>query len=284
VLKTIKSPLEPLRRAEYPKVKFWTEKAFNEARNQGAGETNGLATEKRRPGRPRKSSDLDDELPSSYPWLETANGERLSSDTLTDISRKLRRLFESLVVANLAPTAWGSASEAAHDFIHLEMGHAFDIFRFCEGGWKLHKYITTKYSGFARARWQVDSDNGTRQRKWRRRSTEEPEYQDDEDQSEETATPSDPETPGSTDDQQLDDTMMTDKLQPPADDQMRIDPKSTENTIAPLQANEIDRDGTRAGAEMAGADPAERDAVIQADKAPSHPPTSKRAGHTADSL
>ena len=67
------------------------------------------------------------------------------------------------------------------------------------------------------------------------------------------------------DDQQLDDTVTvtTDELQPTADDRMRIDPKSMENVTAPLQANEIGRvgtrAGTRAGAEMAGADATERD-------------------------
>jgi hypothetical protein len=109
-----------LNRADFPKVKFWTDRAFNDAMKDGIGDTNGLATEKRKAGRPRKSSDVDEESPTSYPYLETTDGDRVSSDMLTAMNKKLKRLFESLVLAKIAPKNWGNVSEAAHEFVMVD--------------------------------------------------------------------------------------------------------------------------------------------------------------------
>jgi hypothetical protein len=191
MLKTTKPPLKPLRCDDFLNVKYWTERSFEDAIREGLGETNRLSMKKHKAGCPRKSSDADEESSNSYPYLETADGGPLLSDVFTAMNGKLRHLFELLVVANLAPPTWRSATETAHEFVHLEMGHAFEVFRLCEGGWKLHKYITIKYSGFTRAqRQQQDDDDGKWQKRRKQQSTEELD-----DEEEDSATPDNPPTP-----------------------------------------------------------------------------------------
>ena len=169
-----KPPLTALTRANYPKVKYWTEKAYSKARESICGDTNGFAQEKKSRGRPRKSSesDDDDDASDACPWLETEDGMPITKDRLADIRKKLWRLFGSLLAGKIAPDTWGNASELAHQFVHLEMSHVFIEFCLCDGGWKLEKLITLKYPGWSRPRKELilkaldqATDTGSNKRK-----------------------------------------------------------------------------------------------------------------------
>jgi hypothetical protein len=169
-----KTPLAALDRAKYPKVKYWTEKAYSKARESTCGDTDGFAREKKLRGRPRKSSesDDDDDASDACPWLETEDGMPITKDRLADIRKKLWRLLGSLLTGKIAPDTWGNASELAYQFVHLEMSHAFIEFCLCDGGWKLEKLITLKYPGWSRPRKEqilkaldLATDTGSNKRK-----------------------------------------------------------------------------------------------------------------------
>ena len=125
-----KDTLPPLDPKDYPKVQFWTAKAFKTHCNNISGETDGLATQEKRHGRCQKGEDNED----WYPYLETADGSLVPQEVIITTGHKARRVWHSLRNIGQAPPSWGRASESAFTFFNNEILNVpeLEFFRYCE--------------------------------------------------------------------------------------------------------------------------------------------------------
>jgi hypothetical protein len=142
--KDLPPPLDP---KDYPQVRFWTTKSFEEYCDSITGETDGLATQQRRRGRRRKSESNEDR----HPYLENKDGSAIPREVLINVGQKARRLWQSLNSAGLAPSSWGKASEDAYLYFVGGMLNVpeFEFFRYCEGNWKVTRWATKAYASWA---------------------------------------------------------------------------------------------------------------------------------------
>ncbi|KAF9463096.1 hypothetical protein BDZ94DRAFT_1309018 [Collybia nuda] len=104
----------PLHQKDHKSVKFWSEKSYEEYQRRNNGDTDGLATNKPRCGRPSKSDENEDK----HPYLEDNTGTPAVS---------------------LAVPSWGRLGLNASDYIKIEMVSEFEEFQLCEGFWKLER-------------------------------------------------------------------------------------------------------------------------------------------------
>jgi hypothetical protein len=112
------------------------------------GETDGLATLQKKPGR-RPKSDIDDDR---HPYLENMDGSVIQREILGKVGQKARRLWHAMNDVNLAPTSWGKASEVAYEYFNSGMLNepGFEFFRYCDDNWKLMRWATKAYASWAR--------------------------------------------------------------------------------------------------------------------------------------
>jgi hypothetical protein len=162
-LSTHKDMPPPLDPKNFPQVRFWTAKSFEEYCNNSVGETNALATQQRKRGRCGKSEGNDDR----HPYLENEDGSAIPRETLVKVGQRARRLWQALVTAGLAPSSWGKASENAYTYFNNEMLNEPELqfFRYCEGNWKLLRWAARAYSSWTRNHLKSsDADNSKTQR------------------------------------------------------------------------------------------------------------------------
>ena len=147
------SPITPLRRAEYPAVKYWLESDYKTAMADSAGDTDVFGA-KRKQGRPTK-----EEGPALGPYLEDANGNPMSAERLTSAGDKFRSLANTLLEAGMAPPSWKKRTNDAYNFVHTEMKREFIEFALCDGDWKAEIYFTTEYPRWSRHKPGLSPDN-----------------------------------------------------------------------------------------------------------------------------
>ena len=83
-------PLLPSK-AQYPSVKFWTKQDFDESTKKQQGETNGLATAKKKWGHPSKAEESE-----AHPYLQTVHGNSVSQESLWLLSMKACKVWQVL--------------------------------------------------------------------------------------------------------------------------------------------------------------------------------------------
>lgn len=132
----------------YPQVRYWTSKSFDTYSRKLVGETDALATEQKKRGPPRKSEVNEDR----HPYLENKDGSAVSREVLVKVGQMARRIWHGLVPNGLAPSSWGKASEIAYRCFNSEMLNEpeFEFFRYCEGNWKLNRWVVKAYASWAR--------------------------------------------------------------------------------------------------------------------------------------
>jgi hypothetical protein len=148
-----KNALPPLDKENYPNVRFWMKKTFKKARRDTVGDTDALATGKRKRGRPKRDGDekSDEENEDTrHLYIEDKNGRPVDADRLWKISVKARQCWFSLQKANLAPLTWSKINTDAYEFFKLEMLHEFQEFRFCDACWKLDHWATLNYPSWVK--------------------------------------------------------------------------------------------------------------------------------------
>jgi len=146
-LPTSKETPPPLDPKHFPKIRFWTAKAFEAYCNNLNGETDGLATQQKRRGRRRKDEDNEDR----YPYLENADGTPVPWEVIVKIGQKARRVWHTLLDVGQAPPSWGKASETAYTYFNTEILNVpeLEFFRYCEGNWKVMRWATKAYASWA---------------------------------------------------------------------------------------------------------------------------------------
>jgi hypothetical protein len=147
----------PLDRKEYPQVCFWTAKSFEAYSNNLTGETDGLATHQKRPGR-RSKSEINE---GRHPYLENKDGSAVPQEIIDKVGHKARRLWHALKDVSMAPSSWGKASEVAYKYFNDGMltEPEFVFFRYCEGNWKLMRWATRAYSSWAHNHMKSNAGN-----------------------------------------------------------------------------------------------------------------------------
>jgi len=144
-----KNPLPPLDKSDYPNVKFWMKKVYNKRRGEKIGDTNALATTKRKRGRPKQNdvdnSDGEENEDKRHTYLEDVNGNPVTTERLWQISVKARQCWFLLHKAQLAPLTWTKIEIEASEFFRSEMLSEFSEFRLCNGCWKLELWATLNY-------------------------------------------------------------------------------------------------------------------------------------------
>ncbi|KAM6494874.1 hypothetical protein JOM56_009497 [Amanita muscaria] len=152
-----------LEHANYPNVRFWTHKLYTREKRRIAGETDGLATSKKKPGRKKFNSDDDTPTTDSatHPYLQNEDGSLVSPEQLGVMSQKARRIWIAFKKEGEAPTTWGQISTDLHDYYVQEMvsDPKFLFLRYCDDGeWKLLEWTRKSYSS-----WTLS--NGLREKK-----------------------------------------------------------------------------------------------------------------------
>ena len=89
-LTVCKDPPPPLDPKNYRDIQFWTAKSFKNHFCDLVGETNGLATNQKRCGQCRKSSEGKD----CHPYLETVDGMPVPREVLVKVRQKAQRLLQ----------------------------------------------------------------------------------------------------------------------------------------------------------------------------------------------
>lgn len=150
----------PLYHNDYPDIRFWTSKSYDEYCRSLVGETNGLSTKLKKRGCPAKSDEDDKEL--RYPYLETESGAPINRETLIKVGQKARRLWQALKSAGLASQSWiQKSSEIVYSYFMGKMLNepGFQFFRYNEGNWKLNRWATKVYASWKRNHLKVDNAN-----------------------------------------------------------------------------------------------------------------------------
>ncbi|KAI5985168.1 hypothetical protein EDD15DRAFT_2200775 [Pisolithus albus] len=113
----------------HPSVRFWTKKNFDDWLDsaEAQGSNRGI-----------------------YAYLEDANGDIPSMETLSNMRKALRAAWRELGQRNMAPETWGKASTSARQFVWSTMETAFPLFKFAENGWKLEYICTRAYPAWSK--------------------------------------------------------------------------------------------------------------------------------------
>ncbi|KAI9433542.1 hypothetical protein H4582DRAFT_2060944 [Lactarius indigo] len=170
---TVPAKPAPRKRMDFSMVIQWTKKEFRHAMakisNARRGEMDGSATsvrKKRKPGRPRKgSNDNDNDHVTPHFYLENEDGTPVDEDQIADMSRKARMLWATLNEEGLAPATFGHITDTAWEY-YLRMmlaDEAHDFLLLCDDGeWKLWEWSTRSYPSWHRNRNPGSKDGATK--------------------------------------------------------------------------------------------------------------------------
>ncbi|KAI6009039.1 hypothetical protein EDC04DRAFT_2906804 [Pisolithus marmoratus] len=120
---------KPPTRESHLSVRFWTKKNFDDWLDSAEAQ----------------GSDC-----GIYAYLEDANGDVPSMETLSNMRKALHGAWRELGQHNMAPETWGKASTSARQFIRSTMETAFLLFKFAENGWKLEYICTRAYPAWSK--------------------------------------------------------------------------------------------------------------------------------------
>ncbi|KAM6490812.1 hypothetical protein JOM56_013775 [Amanita muscaria] len=112
------------------------------------GDTNGLAAEKPKRGRPRKSEN-EEEDNVHHPYLETVSGMPVNSAYLYRLSVKARRIWATLLKFGQAPDSYSEMDELSREYFICEMCQGFFELRLCSDFWKLDLWSQKNYASWA---------------------------------------------------------------------------------------------------------------------------------------
>ncbi|KAM6503729.1 hypothetical protein JOM56_000672 [Amanita muscaria] len=138
----------PLQREEYSNVRFWRREQYDKWLKMNKGDTNGLAAEKPKRGRPRKSEN-EEEDNVHHPYLETVSGMPVNSAYLYRLSVKARRIWATLLKFGQAPDSYSEMDELSREYFIREMCQGFFELRLCSDFWKLDLWSQKNYASWA---------------------------------------------------------------------------------------------------------------------------------------
>ena len=127
---SIPPPPTPLDQKDFPNVRFWSLKEWNDYK----------ATRQR-----------NNETLSKLAFITTNSGEPVGNGYLEKMSEMARSLFNDLHTRGLAPPTWKAKSKTVSDFFVNNIALKFPELRWCEGGsWKAEAFAVTRYPDCSR--------------------------------------------------------------------------------------------------------------------------------------
>ena len=128
-----KAPPPPLKRADYPDVRFWFPDDYHNLRKSGKA---------------NEGESLEDGSKSSVlsRYMEDERGEMVPEATKKAARAHAKGTFLQLPPAKRAPAKWGDApQDVSNELIH-SLETAFPWLRFCKDHWKAKQVATNSYS------------------------------------------------------------------------------------------------------------------------------------------
>lgn len=137
---------KPIPKVECPGVTMWIRSNYRKwlkAQNKQAGATNGsTSTSKNKPRRRKQFT---------HPYIQNKDGTLVAD--LTDMSAKVRSVWESLKKRGMAPKMFGKITSEAWEFLTrvvLPLPE-YEFLLYCEDGeWKLREWCKDNYSSWTR--------------------------------------------------------------------------------------------------------------------------------------
>lgn len=135
--------LEALRKADYPKVRFWTRKDWDlhERSNKSVMDVESAAPLRALRGKARAA--LGENVMTLY--VEDADGNVIDGYRAKDMRKHAREVFELLREEGRAPAQWSQVDLASANYYRNEMATKFLELRLCESHWKADKIATVVY-------------------------------------------------------------------------------------------------------------------------------------------
>lgn len=150
-LADLPSKPRPFPRVECAGVTLWSKDEYRDwqkIESKKAGVTDGNSTTLDKKGRRRRKQSSEE---SAHPYLQNKDGTLVAD--LSDMSSKIRSVWESLERRRMAPQTFGKISSEAWEFIArvvLPLPE-FEFLLYCsDGEWKLKEWCKINYSSWTR--------------------------------------------------------------------------------------------------------------------------------------
>jgi hypothetical protein len=128
----------PLKREDYPGVRFWTRSKWINHLKNGGDSSSGIESVRGR-------SFVSQGINKTAKYIEDGSGNPVDGHKLKDMLTHMRSIWSTLLSLNRAPTTWGKADLEIFRYFHHEMRVKFPEFAFCENDWKADYLATTHY-------------------------------------------------------------------------------------------------------------------------------------------
>ncbi|THU87218.1 hypothetical protein K435DRAFT_867505 [Dendrothele bispora CBS 962.96] len=143
----------PLKREDYPDVKFWTRKAWKEEEDRQKA----LSRGKGQRGGTRAAKGIN----VAQRYIEMDDGTVIDGTRAASIRRLARQMWAQFRSEGKEPTTWEGAIDDIVRRFNRALWTAFPELRLCAENWKLHYLATTLYSGWYRNRNLANIQAGT---------------------------------------------------------------------------------------------------------------------------
>ena len=150
-LADLPSKPKPFPKTECASVTLWSKEEYREwlkTENKKTGATDGNSLTYETKGRRRRKQSSEE---SAHPYLQNKDGTLVAD--LSDMSSKIRSVWESLDRRGMAPQTFGKISSEAWEFIArvvLPLPE-FEFLLYCsDGEWKRKEWCKTNYSSWTR--------------------------------------------------------------------------------------------------------------------------------------
>ncbi|KAF5386845.1 hypothetical protein D9615_001882 [Tricholomella constricta] len=144
---TSSSPKVTYLQDDYPLVKFWHEKDWNQHKRSKKSDDAGIHQ------RSSKGKSRDHNASrNTLAYIQDKLGVVVTEKQASDLCTRARSIWEYLATVGMAPKSWGKASAPAVKYYLDNMYHDNDDLQLCEGNWKVCRLATDIYPGWARGR------------------------------------------------------------------------------------------------------------------------------------
>lgn len=135
---TFSVPVNPLKREDYPAVKYWYKQDWvNHLRNNGNTSDMGMAV--------RGKSLIAKGINKTVKYIEDTEGKPVDGYKVRDIRSHARAIWANFQTIGRVPSSWGKADAETATVYRREMRLKFFEFALCENDWKADLLATESY-------------------------------------------------------------------------------------------------------------------------------------------
>jgi hypothetical protein len=123
------SPLPQLSKSDFPGVKFWSVRQYNDRRKAG-----------------KKGADNDSDSSILSCYGEDEDGNDVPTEYMNNARATAKNFFRLLLENSRAPSVWRDATIDVVDELYYILETNYPFLRLCQGHWKAKKIATNSYS------------------------------------------------------------------------------------------------------------------------------------------